>query len=314
MSDTGAVLEGPGGQRANRWVETVIVVGQELRLTIDFAGTPSSTSAAPWLLVLGIGLSLLAGVLIYDRSRRRSMTTQMATLQQTLAEKDRFLASVSHELRTPLTAVVGMAEILASRINNFGKEDGELIQDVRTSAQELETLVEDHLTSARLTAGALTVNQDQIDLAAIVARAVAVTERPHRLSIRISDLGACTGDAIRVRQIVRNLLNNSYRYGATRIEIRANNTSEQTVIEFLNDGPPVSADVVGTMFEPFVKGQRPGQPESIGLGLSVSRKLAQRMGGDLVYTYEDGFVKFSLSLPAAAPRPAALRLVEPFAS
>ena len=314
MSDTGAVLEGPGGQRANRWVATVPVVGREIRLTIDVAEEPSSTSAAPWLLVLGVGMSLLAGVLIHDRSRRRSMTRQVARLQQTLAEKDRFLASVSHELRTPLTAVVGIAEILASRVNNFGKEDGALIQDVRTSAQELETLVEDHLTSARLTAGALTVNQDQVDLAVIVARAIAVTERPNRLSIRISELSACIGDPIRVRQIVRNLLNNSYRYAASRVEIQANDTSEQTVIEFLNDGPPVSTEVVGTMFEPFVKGQRPGQPESIGLGLSVSRKLAQRMGGDLVYVYKDGFVKFSLSLPAAIPRQPVLRLVEPFAS
>jgi signal transduction histidine kinase len=65
------------------------------------------------------------------------------------------------------------------------------------------------------------------------------------------------------------------------------------------------------MFEPFVTGQRPGKPES---GLSVSRKLAERMGGDLIYTYEDGFVKFSLSLPAAIPRQAVLRLAEPIAS
>ena len=242
------------------------------------------------------------------------MTRQVAALQRTLAEKDRFLASVSHELRTPLTAVVGIAEILASRINHFGKEDGELIQDVRSSAQDLETLVEDHLTSARLTAGALTVKRDQVDIDVIVARAVATTDRPNRLSIRIGELGACTGDPMRVRQIVRNLLNNAYRYATSRVEIRANNTSDRTVIEVYNDGPPISTDVVGTLFEPFVKEQRPGQPESIGLGLSVSRKLAQRMGGDLVYTYADGVVKFSLSLPAAISQRAVLKLVEPFAS
>ena len=314
MNDTGAVLGGSRGQSAERWVGTVTVVGREIRLTLDLAEGPSSTTSAPWLLALGIGMSLLAGVLIYDRSRRRSMTRQVAALQRTLAEKDRFLASVSHELRTPLTAVVGIAEILASRINNFGKEDGELIQDVRSSAQDLETLVEDHLTSARLTAGALTVKRDQVDIDVIVARAVATTDRPNRLSIRIGELGACTGDPMRVRQIVRNLLNNAYRYATSRVEIRANNTSDRTVIEVYNDGPPISTDVVGTLFEPFVKEQRPGQPESIGLGLSVSRKLAQRMGGDLVYTYEDGVVKFSLSLPAAISQRAVLKLVEPFAS
>ena len=154
LSDTGAVLN--RGQDAQRWVDTVSVVGQEIRLTLDITPEPSA-SVAPWLLAVGIGMSLLAGGLIYDRSRRRSMTQQVAALQQTLAEKDRFLASVSHELRTPLTAVVGMVEILAGRVDKFDSEEAELIQDVRSSAQELETLVDDHLTSARLSAGALTV-------------------------------------------------------------------------------------------------------------------------------------------------------------
>lgn len=309
FSMTGVVgSDDPPVQTAARWVDTFEVVDKKVRLVLELADVQATTGSAQGLLVLGTVISLLAGGLIYDGSRRRSMTRQLIALQETLTEKDRFLASVSHELRTPLTAVVGIVEILASRIDHFDREDGELIQDVRSSTQELEKLVEDHLTSARLTAGALSVKRDQVDLNLLVARVIAVTDRPHRLTIRISELGACTGDAIRIRQIVRNLLDNAYRHAVSKVEIRANDTIGLTVIEVLNDGIPVSRDMVGTMFEPFVKGPRPGQPESIGLGLSVSRALAQRMGGDLIYAYEDGKVRFSLSLPAAPSQPQAAAL------
>ena len=299
-----------------RWVNTVEVGGHKVRLVLEVNDGLAPANSAKWLLVLGIGVSLLAGGLIYVGSRRHSMSRQVTALQDTLAEKDRFLASVSHELRTPLTAVVGLAEILASRSGEFGVENRELIQDVRSSAQELETLVEAHLTAARLTAGALTVKRDRVDLDVLVARAIAITDRPQRLSIHVGGLGACIGDAIRVRQIVRNLLHNAYRYATSTIEIRSNSTIDLTVLEVVNDGGPVSDDVVGSMFEPFVKGKRPGQPETIGLGLSVSRKLALRMGGDLIYVYQDGKATFRLSLPAAISQrnDAVLRLAEPVAS
>ena len=298
LSDIGTVLDDSGRPGANRWVETVGVVGQEIRLTIDVAEEASTTSTSLWLLVFGIGTSILAGVLTYDRSRRRSMTHQVSDLQQTLAEKDRFLASVSHELRTPLTAVVGIIEILASRAGDLGEENAQLIRDVRISTQDLETVVEDHLTSARLTAGAITVNQDVVDLDVLVARAIAGTDRPDRLTIRIGELGTCRGDALRLRQIVRNIIRNAYRFAASEIEIRSNRTIDCTVLEILNDGPPISPQALRTLFEPFAKSSRPGQPEAIGLGLSVSHKLAQRMGGGLTYNYVDGKVKFTLSMPA----------------
>ena len=315
MTDDGAPVE-RSGPDAERWVRTVSVVGQEIRLTLDVPAQASSAGAAPWLLVLGIGTSILAGVLNYDRYRRRSMTQQVAALQKTLAEKDRFLASVSHELRTPLTAVVGMVEILAGRMERFDREDGELIQDVRSSAQELETLVEDHLTSARLTAGALTVKRSNVDLDLLVSRVIAITERPPRLTLKLEGLGTCTGDPIRVRQIVRNLVQNAYRHASATVEIRATNTTDLVIIEVINDGPPIPHDLIGTMFEPFVKGQMPGQPETIGLGLSVSRKLALRMGGDLTYSYDSSKVKFSLALPTAnqVPKEPSLALAGPLTS
>lgn len=176
-----------------------------------------------------------------------------------------------------------------------------LLEDARVSASELERLVEDYLTAARLTGGMLTLKSEVVDLDVLVARVLAGVERPARLSMRLGELGLCIGDAIRIRQIIRNLVRNANRFAVSEIEVRAIRTGDLTTIQIVNDGDPVPVGVIGKLFDPFVKGSNPGQPDTIGLGLFVSRDLAIRMGGALSYTYEDGKAMFSLSLPSADP-------------
>jgi signal transduction histidine kinase len=297
--------DAPRQQTTTSWTATVNLAGQLVGLQIE-VNEESVTigSASLWLFGLGLAISLLIGWLILDRSRRRAMIQQLRNLEQALAEKDRFLASVSHELRTPLTAVVGALELLG-RNTTLGPEVRDmLLKDARVSASELERLVEDYLTAARLTGGTLTLKLDVVDLDVLVARILAGIERPARLSMRVGELGLCTGDAVRIRQIIRNLIRNANRYAVSEIEVRANRTGDLTTILIVNDGEPVPVGVIGRLFDPFVKGANPGQPDTIGLGLFVSRDLAIRMGGALSYSFEHGQVVFSLSLPAADPVPA----------
>ena len=291
-----------GEQTTTSWTGTVSLAGQLVRLQVELAEEPVSIwSASLWLLVLGLAISLLIGWLILDRSRRRAMVQQLSTLEQTLAEKDRFLASVSHELRTPLTAVVGALDLLGGDTSLGPEVQDMLLEDARVSASELERLVEDYLTAARLTGGTLTLKLGVVDLDVLVARILALIDRPARISMKVAELGLCTGDAIRIRQIIRNLIRNANRFAVSEIEVRATRNGDLTTIEIVNDGDPVPVGVVGKLFDPFVKGTNPGQPDTIGLGLFVSRDLAIRMGGALSYSYEDGKAMFSLSLPSADP-------------
>jgi signal transduction histidine kinase len=119
--------------------------------------------------------------------------------------------------------------------------------------------------------------------------------------MRVGELGSCIGDPIRIRQIIRNLIRNANRFAVSEIEVRAIRAGDLTTIVIVNDGEPVPVGVIGRLFDPFVKGTNPGQPDTIGLGLFVSRDLAIRMGGALSYSFEHGKVMFSLSLPAADP-------------
>ena len=280
------------------WVSTVLVVGEPIRLVLEVPDGPAPSAFARWLLLLGVAMSFLVGGLIYERAHRSAMALRLTDLEASLAGKDRFLAGVSHELRTPLTVVVGMIETLADRADSFNEENRGLIQDVRSSAQELASLVEDHLTFARLNAGALTVEHEPVDLDLVVASALLGTYCPAGLTVIVGQLGTCTGDSIRIRQIVRNLIRNAYRFAVSSIEIRPSST-DLAGLEIVNDGAPVPAHLVESLFEPLVERSRPGQPEGIGLGLSVSRRLARRMGGDLSYSFVDGDVKFCLSLQPA---------------
>ena len=297
--------DAPHHQTPNSWTTTVNLGGQlvGLRVEVDEQSVTIG-SASSWLLGLGVAMSLLIGWLILGRSRRRAMVQQVSNLEQTLREKDRFLASVSHELRTPLTAVVGALELLGPSTTVAPEVQETLLEDARASASELERLVEDYLTAARLTGGTLTLKLGVVDLDVLVARVLVGLERPGRISMKVGELGYCIGDPIRIRQIIRNLVRNANRFAVSEIEVRATRTGEVTTVVIVNDGDPVPVDVIGRLFDPFVKGSNPGQPDTIGLGLFLSRDLAIRMGGALSYALEGGKVTFSLSLPAAYPSPA----------
>ena len=280
----------------DRWAGTLDVAGQTLGLRVELDEVERSQAAA-WSLGFGISTTLFLAWLIHALTRRRNLKREISALQDTLAEKDRFLAGVSHELRTPLTVVVGSLSVLDSDPTLSKETRDMLIEDVRVSAFELETLVEDYLTAARLSTGAITFRRAPVDLDVLIARLLAGIQPT--VLVDVGNLGSIEGDGLRIRQILRNVINNAKRYATSEIVIRASHDQRQLGIEILNDGEPIPEATAQRMFDPFYGQAAPGQPRPLGLGLSVSRDLARRMGGDLTYVYKDGYVLFRLGLPAA---------------
>lgn len=106
------------------------------------------------------------------------------------------------------------------------------------------------------------------------------------------------GDPARVRQILRNLLSNAFRHGGEHVQVRIGGDGRVATVSVVDDGPGVSGDEADRIFEPYHRsGADPGQPASLGLGLSISRQLARLMGGDLTYRYEADTAIFQLDLP-----------------
>lgn len=215
-------------------------------------------------------------------------------LKELIASKSELIAAVSHELRTPLTAVVGFLDVLGE---DPDAERAEMLRMAAEQAHEVAGIVDDLLTAARLDNRELVVRSETVDLVAAVRAAIRSLGDPMVLPGLPAQLDGW-GDASRVRQILRNLIGNAYRYGTPPVSIRSETRDGHVRIVVADRGPMIPEPVRARMFEPFfTTGVGASQPGSIGLGLAVSRRLAQRMGGDLLHLRAGGENRFILELP-----------------
>ncbi len=216
--------------------------------------------------------------------------------------KDRLLASVSHEIRTPLTAIVGLAEEIASSRSALGTDElVELNGIIAVQSRELAELVEDLLIASRAEAGNLSIKPDRIDLRGEVESVVRGVRESHpsdKSLVVEGDRVVAWADALRCRQIIRNLLTNAVKYGGERIAVMVRTLDDRAQILVADNGGGVPADEQELIFERYYRGrQSPTQPGSVGIGLAVSRQLAELMGGTLRYVDAYGESRFELTLP-----------------
>jgi PAS domain S-box-containing protein len=232
---------------------------------------------------------------ITDRRKARE------ALEDLIRSKDELIASVSHELRTPLTVVHGLAQELDSGWLGFSvPEQKEFIAMIAQQSAEVAYIVEDLLVAARADIGRLPIQPDRVDLLDQLEAGIAANDLDLSVERVGSNGSVAFADANRVRQIVRNLLSNAQRYGGPVIEVRCGADSSTAWLEVADDGDGIPAEDVSVVFEPYQRSHNAeGQPLSVGLGLTVSLKLARLMGGALTYRYVDGWSVFRLELPAS---------------
>lgn len=224
--------------------------------------------------------------------------TSEEELSDQVSARDRFIATVSHELRTPLTGAMGMLEVVKSG-DVTDAEQKEMIDLALLQVRDMADIVEDLLVAARAANGMLIVKPSATDVAASVRDVLSVIQDPFEQSIEPAV--KAWADPVRVRQIVKNLVTNALRYGGTdrRIAVRAERG--KVIVEVSDDGPPLAPEFVARMFEPYERSGGRSTSESVGLGLTVARTLAQLMGGDLTY-HHDGVATFRLVLPGLGDR------------
>ncbi len=224
--------------------------------------------------------------------------------------RDRFLTSVSHELRTPLDAVQGYTEMLAE-----DERDPDRARDlarVLQATRHLGSLVDDMIDMSRAD-GELALDEEEVDLDALLREVVATTQPLVTAENRyeVVPWGALPpvwSDARRVRQILLNLVTNAAKYttrGAVTLSARA--SGGLVSIEVTDTGVGIPAHRQRDLFVPFMQlhegtERRPG----VGLGLALSQRLAQRLGGRIVARSEVGRGStFTLELPARRGTPSA---------
>jgi two-component system OmpR family sensor kinase len=225
-------------------------------------------------------------------------------LRKQVRVKNDFIAGVSHELRTPLTAVVGFAEELRRTDVGLPVDAYEMIEIVASQSTVLSHIVEDLLVAAQAEIGELSVERRTVDIRSLVDRIVRssrhlASETDSSVSATCAEIRA-VGDAIRIEQVVRNLVTNAILHGGPSIEVRSFNEGAVVVIEVEDDGEGVPEGAEEEIFTAYRSiGKDTGLPPSIGLGLSVSNTLANMMDGTLAYHRDRDATVFRLTLPAA---------------
>jgi signal transduction histidine kinase len=221
-------------------------------------------------------------------------------LGEQLRSKDEFVAAVSHELRTPLTAVAGLSQELRDRFNEFSEmESHEIIELIAAQSVDMANIVEDLLVAARAEVGSLQLDVAAVDVRAELTRVFG--ERGGTMAIGVEADGACPpalGDPARIRQILRNLIVNADRYGGPATRVRIVHGGSMVRVEVRDDGPPIAPADRDRIFDPYQRaGMVPGMTSSVGLGLTLSRRLAWLMMGDVTYDHDGSESIFTLSIP-----------------
>ena len=234
-------------------------------------------------------------IAIADITERKAIE---ARLEQLLRSKDELIASVSHELRTPLTAVVGFAELLRDEQSILSPTDrSEMLASIASQGTDLANIVDDLLVAARVETDTLTMVRVSVDLWAQAAQVLEASKQESLVPVS-GDSVRAVGDPARVRQIVRNLVSNAFRYGGDQIQISIGQVDSWARLEVRDNGPGIPEDQRDRIFEPYLRAHHaPGVTAAVGLGLAVSRKLGQLMGGDLTYRYQQEQSIFQLTLP-----------------
>lgn len=218
-------------------------------------------------------------------------------LEETIAAKDDFIASVSHEIRTPLTAVVGLSGELRGDDQLGDEERNELLDIVHRQATEMAYIIEDLLVGARSDIGTVSTMKDAIGMRRLTEQLLAELRTNIPVDVALSLVAI--GDGVRIRQIIRNLVVNTERYGGEERRIIGYAVDATVVIEVRDNGAPLPEEARVRVFGAYESAHNTnGTTAAMGLGLNVSRTLANLMGGDLSYDH-DGETVFRLSLPAA---------------
>ena len=237
--------------------------------------------------------------------------------------KNDFLSRMSHELRTPLNAMLGFAQLLdLDRQPAPAPHQKGWIAQILKAGWHLLEMINDTLDLSRIDAGMMRLTLGPLALEPLVAHCMAMAgpvaaQRQVTLQVQL-DAGAVhvLGDETRIKQVISNLLSTAIKYNPAggRVALSSQRLPDQRLqLRVQDTGPGLTPSQQAELFQPFNRlGRETGQTEGTGIGLVISRRLAELMGGDLQVESRAGQgCTFVFTLPMADATPATLAPATP---
>jgi signal transduction histidine kinase/CheY-like chemotaxis protein len=240
--------------------------------------------------------------------------------------KTRFLSNMSHEFRTPLNSIMAIGRLLEQHSDGeLTAEQDKQVAFILRAAQDLTDLVDDLLDLAKVEAGKITVRPAEFELERLfgalrgMLRPLLVTDTVRLVFEEPAALPMLYSDEAKVSQILRNFLSNALKFterGEVRVSARLSEDGRQVRISVADTGLGIAPEDQARIFEEFGQVEHPVQRrvKGTGLGLALSRRLAEVLGGRITLQSAPGIGStFTLELPVVfAPRPTAV-IVDSFA-
>jgi signal transduction histidine kinase/ActR/RegA family two-component response regulator len=265
---------------------------------------------APWFaggaglllaVLLGIGVELVlrrrAYALRLVDERTASLREAQQSAERASRAKSEFLSRMSHELRTPLNAVLGFAQLLA--LNDLTEEESDSVLQISRGGRHLLDLINEILDISRIETGTLSISLEPVLVSDIVADVGSLVrpiadEQGITLGVDTGSVGHAyiSADRRRVKQILLNLMGNAikYNHGGGWVSLSCI-TLEPGLLRIVvtDTGPGIPEDQFGLLFEPFERlGAEATLVEGTGVGLALSKGLAEAMGGTIGFTSRVG--------------------------
>lgn len=251
--------------------------------------------------LLSVFLLLLTGRAVRVESlveeRTQELQESNEKLKSAMLAKTEFLANMSHEIRTPMTAILGFLDMLSRDSLTDPQERQKAFETMRRNGQHLLTIINDILDLSKIESGHLNLEHIPIDpgeLIEDVCRTFQIMAEKKGLLLSVTTCRVrIMGDPVRFRQILMNLVSNAIKFtpaGRVQIVSEFDPSSRDLVVQVQDTGIGMTPEQVSRLFQPFAQADAATARRygGAGLGLRISRKLAEMMGGDLRVETESG--------------------------
>ena len=249
-------------------------------------------------------------------ARTSEMETARDEARDASDQKTKFFANMSHELRTPLNAILGYGEMLYEDCEDLGYDD--LLPDLKkitSSGTHLLSLINNILDLSKIEAGKMELFVTSFEIENMVQTIKDVSEplaakNDNGFVINLEGaLGSMSQDETKLRQCLTNFLSNGFKFtknGTVTLDVKARMEGDAEFVDFavIDTGAGMSPEGVAKVFEEYTQAERSTSANygGTGLGLPISKKFAEMMGGDVIVTSEEGVGSvFTMSVPRECP-------------